>query len=79
MLRRLAMQMRTIGVGDDQPGLLWKDLAGQVLRECKEQPVAMSAVILPFVIGAQILHRRLDLDDPDLAALVERHEIGAAA
>ena len=78
MLRRLAMQMRAIGVGDDQAGVGGKDLARQILREGEEQPVAMGAVFLPFLVGTQILDRGLDLDDPDLAALVQRHQIGAA-
>src|SRR5882672_7788459 len=79
MLRRFAKKMRAIGVGDDQASILWKKIAAQILREGEEQPVAMGAVVLPFVIGAEILHRRFDLDDPDLAALVQRHQIGAPA
>src|ERR1035437_7282661 len=45
----------------------------------QEQQVAMGPVVLPFLIGAEIGHRGLDLDDPDLAASIERHQIGAAA
>src|SRR5262245_6821560 len=79
MLGRLAEKMRAIGIGDDQTSILWKKIAAQVLRESEEQPVAMGPVVLPFVIGAQIFDRRLDLDDPDLAALVQRHQIGATS
>src|ERR1700694_867600 len=50
MLRRLAMQMRAIGIGDDQPGLFGENLARQILREAEEQPVAMRAVVLPFLV-----------------------------
>ena len=57
MLRRLAMQMRAIGVGDDQAGIRRENLARQILREGKEQPVAMHPVILPLLVGAQILDR----------------------
>ncbi|MGY4347048.1 hypothetical protein ACVWXM_003515 [Bradyrhizobium sp. GM7.3] len=78
VLGRLALQVRTIGIRDDQAGILRKDLARQVLREGEEQPVAMRPVFVPFLIGAQILHRRFDLDDPDLAAFVQRDEIGAS-
>ena len=57
MLRRLAMQMRAIGVGNDQAGACGENLAGQILREGKEQPVAMRAIILPFLVGAPIWWR----------------------
>src|SRR5205823_10033567 len=51
MLGRLAMQVGAVGVGDDQAGILWKYLARQILREGKEQPVAMHPVVLPFLVG----------------------------
>src|ERR1035437_8089663 len=57
MLRRLAMHMRAIGVGDDQAVLFGENLARQVLGEGEEQPVAMRPVIPPFLVGAQILDR----------------------
>src|SRR4051794_28656765 len=44
VLGRVAMQMRPIGVGDDQTRVSRKDLARQILRKSKEQPVAMRAV-----------------------------------
>ena len=72
------MHVGAIGIGDNQAGFLGKDVARQILREGEEQPVAMGAIVLPFVIGAQIVERRLDLHDPDLAALVQRDQIGAA-
>src|SRR3954447_15455506 len=77
MLRRVAMHVRAIGVSDDQSGLLRENFARQILGEGEKQPVAMRAVILPFLVGAQILERGFDLDDPDIAALVQRHQIGA--
>jgi hypothetical protein len=64
VLGRLAMQMRAIGVGDDEAGVLRKDLARQVLREGEEQPVAMGAVFVPFLICAQIL-------DDDLISTIQ--------
>src|SRR5260370_2826904 len=70
MLRRLAMHMRAIGVGDDQAGLFGKNLARQILGEGEKQPVAMRPVLLPLLVGAQSLNRRYDLYDPHLAALV---------
>lgn len=79
VLRRFAVQVRAIGVGHDQTGVGGENLARQILREREEQPVAMHPAIPPFLVGAQILHRGLDLDDPDLAALVQRHKVGAPA
>ena len=57
MLGRLAMQVRAVGVGDDQAGAFRENLARQILCEGKEQPVAMHPVVLPFLVGAQIFHR----------------------
>ena len=72
VLRRLAHQLRAERVGDDQPGVLGENLARHLERGGEEQPVAMRAVVHPFLVGAEILDRGLDLDDPDLARRVER-------
>jgi len=40
--------MRAIGVGDDQAGVSRENLAGQILREGEEQPVAIARGTLPF-------------------------------
>ena len=42
----------------------------------EEQPVAGDAVVRPFVVGAEILDRRLDLDDPDRPVGPEPHHVG---
>ena len=36
----------------------------------------MHAVVGPFLVGAKIRDRGLDLDDPDFAIASERHQIG---
>src|SRR5258708_14125409 len=54
MLRRFAMHVCAIGVGDDQSSLGRKYLAGQILREAEEQPTPMGAVVLPFRVAARI-------------------------
>src|SRR5436305_1617088 len=41
MHRRLADDLRTEGIGDNQPGVLREDLAGHLNRGGKKQPVAM--------------------------------------
>ena len=37
------------------------------------------AIVHPFLVGAKIGDGRLDLDDPDLSAGVQRNEVGASA
>jgi len=59
-----------------RPVVAWKYLARQVLREGEEQPVAMRAVILPFLVGRKSRSRILS-HDPDIAALVQRDQIRA--
>ena len=41
------------------------------------EPIAMQPVIRPLLVDAEILDRRLDLDDPDLAVVAKRHQVGA--
>lgn len=57
VLRRFAMQMSAIGVGNDEAGVCGKNPARQIARKGEEQAVAMRAIILPLSIGAQILDR----------------------
>ena len=56
-----------------------KYLAGHLDRGGEEQPVAVHPVVHPFLVGAEIRDRGLDLDDPDFAVGAQRHEVGAAA
>ena len=79
VLRRLADDRCAEGVGDDEPGVGRENLARHLERGGEEQPVAMQPVVHPFLVGAEIRDRRLDLDDPDFAVGAERHEIGAPA
>jgi hypothetical protein len=46
---------------------------------CEEQAIAVHAIVRPFLVGAEILDRRLDLDDPDLAVPAERDQVGPPA
>jgi two-component system, response regulator RegA len=79
VLRRFAHDLAAESVGDDQARVLRKNLARHVERGGKEQPVAMRAIFHPFVVGAEIGDRGLDLHDPDFTRRVERDEIGSAA
>ena len=47
------MHVRAIGVRDDQAGVFAENLARQILGEGEEQPIAMGAVLVPFLIGTQ--------------------------
>ena len=66
-------------VGDDQAGVLGKNLARHIDGRCEEQSVAMEPVIHPFLVGAEILDRGLDLDDGDHPVAGERHKVSAPA
>ena len=79
VLRRRAFDFGAEGIGHDQPGVGRENLARHLERCGEEQAVAMRAIVRPFLIGAEIGDRGFDLDDPDLAARVERDQIGAAA
>jgi hypothetical protein len=63
-------------VGDDEAGVLGENLARHVERGGEEQPVAMQPIIDPFPIGAEIRHRRLDLDNPDFSVGAECDQVG---
>ena len=71
-------ELRAKGIGHDETGVGRENLARHLDRGGEEQSVAMRAIILPFLVGAEVRDRGLDLDDPDFAARIERHQIGAA-
>src|SRR5205823_3399968 len=54
------------------------EVARKIRRDGEKEPVAELPVIGPFAVGAKIGERRFDLDDGDLAAAAERHDVGAA-
>jgi hypothetical protein len=64
MLGRLGDDRSPEGIRHNQPGVARENVAGHLGRGGKEQPVAMQPVVHPFLIGAEIRNRRLDLDDP---------------
>ncbi len=76
---RFAQNLRPVGIGDDQPRLLGKYLRRHVRAGGEIEAVGMDEIVLPFRVGAEILHRGFDLDDGDHAVAAERHQVGAAA
>ena len=53
MLRRLADDRCTEGIGDDETGVAGENLARHVERGGEEQPVAMEPIVHPFLVGAE--------------------------
>lgn len=79
VLRRFAVQVRAISVGNDQPGIAGEYIARQIAREGEEQAIAMRPIVLPLPVRTQIVGRGFDLDDPDLPARVDGYQIGTAS
>ena len=79
MLRRLANNFAAVAIRQQQPRIVRQHLDREIRRDREQQSVAPLPVFRPFAIGAKILERRLDLDDPDLALVVDRHQVRPAA
>jgi DNA-binding LytR/AlgR family response regulator len=75
--RRLAQHRAAEPVGDDQAGLLRQDLARELRRDREGEGVAIGLVLVPLLVGAEVLETGLHLDDEDLAAPPQRHQVGA--
>ena len=56
LLRGFAHDRGAERVGDDQPGLGGKGLALHAGMGGEEQPIAMAAIVDPFLVGAKIRH-----------------------
>src|SRR5947209_4709832 len=57
MLGSLSLDRGAERVGEDQAGVVWKNLKRHVQRGGKKQTIAMGAVFRPFLVGAIILDR----------------------
>lgn len=57
MFGRLTHKIRAEFVGNDQAGILRKNLMRHVSGGRKQQPVAMHPIVLPFLIRAEIGNR----------------------
>ena len=85
MGRRLAQDRGVVAVGDDHARSLGQERFAvqramvEPGRHRPEEAVAMVEIVEPFAVAEQIGARHLDLDDDDLAARVDRHDVGAAA
>ena len=79
LLRRFANDRGAEGVGDDQAGPGGEDIARHPGMGGEEQPIAMAAIIHPFLVGAKIRHRGFYLDNDDFAVAAKRDQIGAPA
>src|SRR5690606_29735577 len=75
MFRCLPENLRTVAIGQDEPAFFWKDFSRHLGMRRKEEPIRMQPVFGPFAVHPKILHRRFNLDDPDVAATGQRNEI----
>lgn len=79
VLGRRAQNFRAIGISKDKARVLRHDIGGYGPWDCKKEPVAMGAVVLPFGIGAKICDRGFDLNDMDRGIRCKRDDICAPA
>ena len=54
MLGRLAYEIGAKLVRNNQPRIIRKNMTWHVGSGCKEQPIAVHSIVLPFLIGAEI-------------------------
>jgi hypothetical protein len=54
MFRRLAQNFGAIGVGQNEPRILWHDFDGHGLGDREKEPIAMGAIVAPFCVCAKI-------------------------
>ena len=65
-------------IGKDEPYFGRRQVAREILGDGEVEPVAVRQIFGPFVVGAEIGNRGLDLGDHDLAPAVEADEVDAA-
>lgn len=76
VFRRVAEDLRPIGVSDDEAGVVGHNLGWDRFGDGEEKLVAMAPIVAPFLVGAKIGDRRFDFDDVDRAIFSEGHDIG---
>jgi hypothetical protein len=79
VFRRVAHDLGAVAVGEDEAALLGKDRGRHIRMRGEEEAVGMQPVFRPLAVDAEILDRRLDLDDPDISRPRQRDEVGAPA
>jgi len=79
MLRSLSDDGRTVSIGEDQTGIMRKNLERNMLRGREKQTIAVLPIVRPFLIDAKVLNRGLDLHDPEFAIATESDEVGPPA
>jgi hypothetical protein len=75
----VAQHLGAKAVGHDQAGGRRDDGPVHERRDGEIELVAEFGIERPFVIGMEVLGRGFDLDDPNLAPVAERHDVGAPA
>ena len=78
VLWRLAENLCSEGVGEDQAGFDGNDLARGRRIDREIEPVAMGAIVAPFPVGAKIGQRGFHLDDHERSIRAKTDQIGTA-
>lgn len=74
---RIAHELRTVTIGEQEPGAGGNDLAREIGRDSEIEAVAEGKIVFPLAVGAKVEEARFDLDDDDIARSRQRHHIGA--
>jgi hypothetical protein len=67
-----------IGVGQNEPRILWHDFDGHGLGDREKEPIAMGAIV-PFCVRAKIRDGGFDFDDMDRRVGCQRDDVGASS
>jgi hypothetical protein len=82
---RLAQDRRIVAIGDDHARPLRQErrtVQRRGIEPRRHRPViavAVTEIVGPFAVTHQVGARHLDLDDHQLSARVDRHQVGTAA
>jgi hypothetical protein len=68
-----------IGVGQNEAHILREVVAWHALGDREEKPVAIGAIVLPCVIGAEVREGGFDFDNKDLAVARKRDNVGVSS
>lgn len=77
MLRGGPQHLPSVAIRDDEPGFARQNVERKFRQHGEKQPVREVAVLGPFVVRAEILEARFDLDDPDRAIGRKRYNVRA--
>ena len=74
---RVAQDHGAEAIRHHQPAFLRDQVGRKIGTDGEEEGIAERLIFRPFLIGAKIRDRAFDLNDDDIAGVVDRHHIGA--